>query len=554
MIYGENTAVITFDKGLYLSDTPDAIPDGFSQELINMEVDDLGHLKDRGDFVPCLTNMAVADAGLPISDGGVNTGRPPDYLNAQTVKLFRFYPPTANQTTPTLVICRNTVPTGQRVWSTASGRGSFNEGMEQGLDVVSRRILDMTSYRDRYYACNQAKTEIYRVSDFNTASFSPPNLTTTLLFTISGVTKIFTYGDRLFALAGNKIYFTDLASVGGYPEVWSTTNVIEMPSSRGGGPLVTAVPVNNKVYLFTQAGVYVFYPNGDPTNWSLQFMTDQIRASGEFGVCLTQNSLIVTDRTAIYAFSENGSTKIDYPISDLFATYNSAAVFPFENGFILVVTKFFSSGGLWTFAASNTKVYYNNGKTWSQLILTPEKEFGEDTFISVVGAAGPLFTHNSPDKPRSVIAYIHREEGSNSNFLGLSHYSPDTSNRPKTVSVFTKWHSKPFSTLKRWLYGYLDVYLKGAGVYYTHYVDGNIVGTSTFLSTTPVSGVNDDRNNFVKMPMPQFNRRVAFKFTLDIPETGGAWSPSTVENPYIKLKSVHMMGNETERNHQDGSN
>lgn len=549
MIYGENTATLSFEKGLFLTDTGDALGDGFVTELINMEVDVTGHLKDRGDFYPCIFNATSADIGMPIDQAGPDTGRPPDYLNAQTVKLFRFYPPSVNQTTPVLVLCRNTNPTNQKVWSTASGKGAFNEGMEQSLDVATRRILDLTSYRDRYYACNQAKTEIYQVSNFNTASFSPPNLVTTLLFTVSGVTKLFTFGDRIFALAGNKLYFTDLATVGGYPEVWSTTNVIEMPSSRGGGPLVTAVPVNNRVYLFTEAGVYVLYASGDPTSWSLQYISDQIRVAGEAGVCLTQNSIICCDRSAIYAFSDSGATRIDYPIADVFNTYNSSAIFPFENGFILVVTNFLANGGLWI--PNRNKTYFYNGNSWSELQLTPTVEHFEDVLVTVVGATSPVFTHNSKDKARSALAYIYTDTGTSSNFLGMSHYDPSTSNRNKTLSVTTVWYTKPISTLKRWIHGFVDVYSKLVGFNYEAVVDGaNFVG-STFIQPTPL---NDDRNAYVRVSTPQFNRRVAFKITATVPTTGGGgWSPDTVPNPIFKLKSIQLLGNDQERSHPDGT-
>lgn len=545
MIYGENTVEIPVGNGLYLSETGDSIPSGFVRESINMEPDSQGHLTGRGDFIPMTTNMTPGDIGLPTTGSVTTSNIPPDYLNSGTVKLFRFNPTSTNQTTPALVLCRNTNPTGQKVWSTASGKGSFNAGMEQSLDVSSRRILDLTSYRDRYYACNQAKTEIYRVSDFNTASFSPPVLTTTLLFTVSGVTKLFTFADRIFALAGSKLYFTDLSTVGGYPEIWSTTNVIEMPTSRGGGSLITAVVTSNRVFLFTKAGVYVLYAQGEPNSWSLQYVTDQLITQSENSVCLIQNSIVCTDRTALYSFDGSGLNRIDEPIEDLFIDFNSFALFPFEKGFLLVASLFSDVSSVWELI--NTKIFYNNGIGWCEIRLTSGLEYFEETFITVVGATTPLFTFNSFNKPRSSIAYIQFDTGSSSVFLGLSHYDPALSKKAKLFSVTIPWITNPFSNLKRWVYGFIDLYSKYATFDLTMAVDGDGFGTASTITPNPL---NPDKNLFQKIQTPQFNRRLSAKITLDAPTD----NISDMSTPVFKIKGLQLIGNNSERQHQDTTN
>ena len=120
-------------------------------------------------------------------------------------------------------------------------------------------------YKDRFYASNGVLTngKIFRISNFATAGGA---LTVGDMATITkGVDIMLTFRNRVFGIKKNRIYYTDIPAIAGYPEVWNESlNVIEIPSVDYDVTVYNAFVYKDKIYMFTDKGVYVLSVNGAP--------------------------------------------------------------------------------------------------------------------------------------------------------------------------------------------------------------------------------------------------------------------------------------------------
>jgi hypothetical protein len=234
----------------------------------------------------------------------------------------------------------------------------------------------MVQYRDRYYCLDIAGTNVSKWS------FSSTTLTVASLFTGSvAMSCMVAFRDRIFAASENRIYYTELATSGGYPENWNSgNNFLSMPSL--GSTIVSMIVNNNRIYIFTTEGVYQLYATGSPSNWEISLLSSTIKVFSKNAVALIKESFVYTDTEGVYIF--NGATlkDIGQPIKQAlkaggYVAYNGTSystvaaasghrILPYQDGFLLVLTNSTISGSYWI-ESRYPKYYYFDGVHWSEV-------------------------------------------------------------------------------------------------------------------------------------------------------------------------------------------
>jgi hypothetical protein len=186
------------------------------------------------------------------------------------------------------------------------------------------------------------------------------------------------FRDRIFGFAYDRIFYTELATTGGYPENWNgANNVISMPSL--GSRIINAIAHNDRIYIFTTDGVYQLYAIGSPSTWSISLITSTIRIKTRNNVALVRDIFIYTDQHSVYSFNGTSSQEIGEPIRHALTASNidpdtfsirsgptGFSIHPYRDGFILALTYTSPSSGSWKYFASPI-YYYFNGTSWSRI-------------------------------------------------------------------------------------------------------------------------------------------------------------------------------------------
>lgn len=262
-----------------------------------------------------------------------------------------------------------TGPVQNVTWLTSSQRTPTN--YTQDLPA-NRGLKAFCQYKDRYYASNGA-THIFRVSNFVTTP-ATPLITTDLLTLTGGVDQMISFKNRIFGIKGSRIYYTDLPAIGGYPETWDANlNFIEMPTTDLTITILNMIPYRDKLYLFTDRGIYYLLANGDIVNWSVQLVSSDFYITDRDCVCLNRNLIFLTDQVNVWTFDGTKFTNVSGPIKEIF--YNSAnlyflcKVYPYEDGVILYREEYSDDTTNYTFLSAFTDrlFYYYDLNQWTTL-------------------------------------------------------------------------------------------------------------------------------------------------------------------------------------------
>jgi hypothetical protein len=535
VIYSEESLKLTFEKGLYQSQTPQDIPDGYSSSVINLLKTPKGTLVPRGSFV----KSYLFTAGTPPNSGKVTSvPYPPDYNYANNLRAWGFGKGVGF---PSIIAAEETVVPAAAdegyaymVNSDVGVTAQF-EGIRNGIGT-GENYTAMCQFKDRIYASTY--NDIVRVSGFDfTAEVA---LTHTVVSSaLDAFTCMVPFRDRIFGSKGSRIYFTELRSAGGYPEDWdSGNNFIDCVSNIGDATIHNMFVMGDRIFVFTDVGVYQLYALGDPTGWQMELINTDIRVYGRHGVCLVKNSFIITDRQAIYIFNGSEVAKFGEQINDLFPIYDSVSVFPFEDGVIIQ----FLEGALtddgtyvyWTM--SNSKFIYFDGTSFSEIVF-----YGK-TSTSVQIIAG--FTNKTAASHSTIpSSYLVVITGSHivALYYDVQDFTGDTdiTNSPYTARVTTPWTlitkyvAAPYDKIKRFKKAFLALFM------FTNQVVNTYYRVAAAWSTVDTFTRNDDtgeRNPVLGLKGPQIAHEVAYKIT-------GSTNINTthVGNPPIELKELDII-------------
>lgn len=397
-VYGEETFEIKTNKGLWVSppitsiaanpnfpaDFPvgGKVPDDYCTTLINMIKGPDGNWTHRGSFYSVFEiQNALGDLYTTARDSTLDLhSGVKEFLTGDESKFivdlaaYKSNLPTAINLAERKLY--NYRPTDGVVAGTASYSTFQYTAFAQTYQPRTHLL-----YKDRIYAANSAGSW-YRITGWGAfTALVPTALTETLLpgannNGMSNLTGQFVFKDRLFCYRDNRVWYTDVATAGGYPETWdSTLNFFDLPSA--GSPAIwNAFIINNLVYLFTEDGVYTLQVYGTPDNWVVRKLRDDIVIYHHYAACVNNGVIYFANYGGVFAFNGDQLVEIGQPLSYLFqnfSTFTGYGVSSFADGITLTIQKY--QDGLPTFSKyvlSSSSVYYFDGEVWSEFQIGVE--------------------------------------------------------------------------------------------------------------------------------------------------------------------------------------
>ena len=368
MIYGEETSRIPFTNGLWLSDSPD-IPPGFCADLKNMLVIAPGVLQVRQSFNACFSAVLTsADTFLKIRDQVV--GRTAQYFT-NTSYLSKVN----NQVSNGVAVIHNARDAAKTLSLINYSPTTAGNTLESTRANVYAASTYATSGFVNYGGTVYFYQESIGVRSIATFDFTPGAHTTTVATiagspnyganTLDSPVTLFTFKDRLFLVNKKRVAYTDAATAGGFPTTWNIgTNFFDIPA----GTIYRAFIFNNNIYFFTSIGIFTLQVYGSPASWVLRQINIFETTQSYNGVCQNGALFYMVHNRSILAFNGSSTVSISEPIDDYLAGCEGIGVFPFEDGVLVCAQTY--TGPKATTTIDSSRVFYFNGKQWSEITLS----------------------------------------------------------------------------------------------------------------------------------------------------------------------------------------
>ena len=112
---------------------------------------------------------------------------------------------------------------------------------------------------------------------------------------------ILSFKNRLFGWNNNRVYYTDVPAPGGLPETWNTgANFFDVGSSKGTPVIYNILPVENRLYIFTDSGLFSVLVSGPATTWVQRTVDETIKIFERAACFVYKNLLYFVDEETIW--------------------------------------------------------------------------------------------------------------------------------------------------------------------------------------------------------------------------------------------------------------
>ena len=251
-IEGEEFYQIAIGQGMYTSELASNIPDGFSAICYNLVA--------TGDSLE--NRVGIRRSSV---DWKVYQEYPTSQVRGIDIDIMGYFSqidPWGNDSTKPAFVWSSrgsTVPAGTfnnctlnlvRAAGAVDAADGFMSVTTLGL------VTGICQYNGTMYYSqidiSLGGTGVYKVTNLN---WTTDVMTSTLVASSTGldIQGLFTFKDRLWGWNGNKLYFTDLPTVGGQPETWAAAaNVIPFVGPNGAGNIKGVVPLGNRLAVLLQ--------------------------------------------------------------------------------------------------------------------------------------------------------------------------------------------------------------------------------------------------------------------------------------------------------------
>jgi len=573
MIYGEESEPIDFSQGLWLSDSPD-LHTGFCSVLKNLFVTPIGSLIIRPGFMQAFLGVrtfAIAQSGQQISMGGILNYRSASYYPRYVTKMVPLIPNDSIKNAPILF------EPHKSNYDPSVASGNYDVRIVNSAIATAGQAPVVSNYfwslTDKYPTSNYAqyKDKIYAwwesvgvgvVSNWDFTTSNPRTLTRTLVPTspanqasqLSFNAYLDVYKDRLFLTVGNRVYFTETAAPGGYPETWDiAVNFFTLPV-----PTVYKTFVfNNILYFFTSLGIWTLQVNGPPESWILKLLTPTVSVTHEQAICLNTTTFYYTQGNAVYAYNGGQEyVKISDPIEEYLEEVHSIGVFAFEDGCLVSTQKYKPSTADPTKATiDSTRVFYFNKNVWTEITMF---EAALNPLLIIIGSAVQVAADISNQRPTTYFTYLTGRDSAmfigtafvdrdhhmgDGNFIQSPYnYDTDRANEALQSWEFAVSFNPAFNKEKRVKYGYMDILSKELD--YEVEFQLNIEGKGYFSSKHVVlekeSPTNDNSFN-IQFPVDNYARRLDIKTKGEITWSGLVKIP--IKTSPIEIKRMMLVYN-----------
>lgn len=352
-IPGEEFWPIALGQGMYTSELSSNIPDGYSAICYNM-VASGDSLENRIGIKRSTINWQVIDYSpfyttgesddqyyyTEIDPWGQNSSQP-----AFMWAGAGFAVPGLGVNPKSLSLVR------------AEGTHDANDGfMSVSIPAI---VQGIAQYRDVIYFSVKADG-IKKISNINWATDA---VTYSAIVSSAGMTLkgLFTFKDRMWAYNGHYLYFTDIASVGGFPETWSAaSNRIPFVGPTGAGNIKKVIPLGNRLAVFTTAGLFTLLVEGAPGSW-IQRLLDSKSISTTSQCAFESKGIIYFVNTeGVWATNTQAVTKLSGVIEDQWFLAKGSRIHTiclYEDGMVVSIGKLATNQAYYD--VPNCRVFYS---------------------------------------------------------------------------------------------------------------------------------------------------------------------------------------------------
>ncbi len=357
-VYGEEYKTFELTSGLWEAESPSLVPPGYCSQFQNV----IKSADNRVEIRPSIYDISSFSALNYAAVSRASTSMIPQWDHEDQMTAFEVDYKYPTGTSLAIIATRNAAANATTFTTIPTYPGSTI--ITQTFNTNANRPISMATYRDRIYGVSGLNTRIIRYLDIGVGA----GVTSSTIADVGVLNRILiTFRDRLFsANSDGKIYYTEVAAVGGYPENWNSgNNFFEIPDKSA--TVHNMLVLDDRIWIFTDKGVYQLYALGAVSTWSLQVASQDVRIFLNKGVAIIKDNFVYTDGTAVYLWAGSGTpVEISAPINFGLIYANSITIHPFAKGMIVSAQYFVASGGIWVWT-SGTK-YYFDGEIWSTIV------------------------------------------------------------------------------------------------------------------------------------------------------------------------------------------
>jgi hypothetical protein len=350
---GEEYFPVLLGQGMYTSELSSNIPDGYSAICYNMVASGdslenrIGIKRSTIDWKVYETNpgAGTTDADdysffVEIDPWGKNSAQPAFMWGATG-----FAVPAGTPNVDSLSLVR------------AAGTADANDGFMSV--VIPDKVLGIAQYRDSIYFSVKADG-IKKISSINWATDAV--IYTAIASSAGGTLKgLFTFKDRMWAYNGHYLYFTDIPSVGNFPETWAlAANRIPFVGPTGAGNIKKIIPLGNRLAVFTTAGLFTLLVEGAPGSWIQRILDSKSIITSSQCAFESKGVIYYVNTEGVWATNTQEVTKLSGVIEDQWFLAKGARVHSichYEDGMIVSVAKAATVQGF--FDVPNCRIFYS---------------------------------------------------------------------------------------------------------------------------------------------------------------------------------------------------
>ena len=334
-VYAEEYYRIALGQGIYTSDLTTNIPDGYSTSCYNMIA--------TGDSLENRPGIKKPSVDWNTWDF-MASSIPPTQTNFNC--FAEISPWGGDSSKPAFMWCSG----GWQDQAQAVSAGiTLNAIRAAGATDANNGFMSVTipslcagicQYSDTVYFL--LASGVQKITNFNwatdTITYSPVASAVGL-----ATVGLVSFKDRLWTFGSNKIYYTNVPTVGGLPETWNLATNFEVISSPGGNCGITKlVPLGNKLIIFTTNGLYTLLVEGEPASW-IQRVLDSKSICTSFQCAFeSKGAVYYVNTEGVWATNGIKTVKLSGTIEDQFFQSTGRRVHNihhYEDGMIVSIFK-----------------------------------------------------------------------------------------------------------------------------------------------------------------------------------------------------------------------
>lgn len=333
--YGESYYPVQVGQGLYTSELPSNIPDGFSAQVYNF-VATGDSLENRIGITRPSVNWSMSINFRMPDDSGVLV------RNSSNIELV--WGSWDNVTSKMHFIKEPTV----------AGPLNYTEV------ILPARVRGIGSYQGFVYFILFDANRVYRINTINWTTGAVTYLSVPSAAAIPATIGLWAFKDRFWTSTSNQLFFTEIAALGASgPETWAATNYIRFDANTGRAIILKVVPLSNKLIVFTTAGVFSLLVEGEPSSWILRILDSESQSTSRMCAFEAKGVVYYANTQGVWATNGQSIAKLSGVIEDQFFLAKGTriqSVHPYEDGILVSIAKLTSTG---FYDAPNCRIFYS---------------------------------------------------------------------------------------------------------------------------------------------------------------------------------------------------